>query len=70
MIIIPANEQEKVNQLRIELAQVGIDMACVNTFDGHSRAAKEKAIDGLRVVRNIMDNLGILHSAAMRRGNG
>ena len=62
--------QPEVDALRLELAQVIMDMAAVNTVDIHSRQAKEKAIEGLRRVRQSMDGLGIKHSSQLKAADG
>ena len=62
--------QGQVDALRLELAQVIMDMAAVNTSDIHSRQAKEKAIEGLRRVRQSMDGLGIKHSSQLKAADG
>ena len=69
-IFLDNNAQEQINRLRIDLAQAVIDMAEVKTSDLDSRQAKEKAIEGLRKIRQTLDHLGIRHSSAKRCANG
>ena len=69
-LLIDTDDQTKVNRLRIDLAQAVIDMAEVKTNDIDSRQAKEKAIEGLRKIRQTLDHLGIRHSSARRCANG
>ena len=69
-IFLDNNAQEQINRLRIDLAQATIDMAEVKTSDLNSRQAKEKAIEGLRKIRQTLDHLGIRHSSAKRCANG
>lgn len=65
-VFIETGDQAEVNRLRIDLAQATIDMAEVHTHDLNSRQAKEKAIEGLRKIRQALDGLGIRHSSARR----
>lgn len=67
-ISIPTEDQPAINQLRIDLAQVGMDVAMIQTNhgDSYSRHLKEKTIEALRSIKNRMDQMGIQHSATRR----
>jgi hypothetical protein len=64
---ISQESQKQIDRLRIDLAQVVVDLAEVQTQDFYSRQNKEKAIEGLRTIKQALDRLGILHSSQGRR---
>ena len=59
-------KQKQVDRLRIDLAQVIMDLTQVHTHDLNSHQAKEKAFEGLRNIRQALDLLGIVHSNQTR----
>lgn len=69
-IFIEEQDQQRVNQLRIDLAQANVYLAEVNVQDLNNRQTKERAIESLRKVRDGLDLLGIRHSSAKRYANG
>jgi len=69
-IFIDDSNQEKIDQIRIDLAQATMDLTGVNTTDFNSRLSKEKSMESLRKVKNALDGLGLKHSAAIRCENG
>lgn len=69
-IFITEQDQQQVNELRIDLAQVGVYLAELNVQDLNNRHTKERAIEILRKMRDSLDHLGIRHSSAKRYANG
>jgi hypothetical protein len=69
-ILIGSEDQKSVNLLRIDLAQVTMDLVEIQVQDIHSRHAKEVAIERLRSIKSRMDALGIQHSCAKRGSHG
>ena len=70
MIFIDDTNQKQIDQLRIDLAQATMDLTGINTTDFNSRLSKQKSIESLRKVKTTLDQLGLVHSAALRCTNG
>jgi hypothetical protein len=65
-LLISEKDQQLVNQLRIDLAQVTIDLAAIEVADIESRSAKQSALDGLCQIKKALDFLGIRHITALK----
>jgi hypothetical protein len=54
--------QRAVNDLRIDLALVKIDLSEVFVHDDNSRQKKEKVYARIRHIDRLLDHMGLVHS--------
>ena len=68
--ILTPEDQQAVDDLRITLCQVTIDMTEVFTHDANSENKKTGVLMQLAEMRAIMDRVGIVHTMArsLKRG--
>lgn len=69
-ILLSSEDQKAVDEVRIELAQVGVDLAEIKVHDLNSRKLKDRMHAALRDIRARMDKLGLMHACARRCANG
>ncbi len=70
MVLNTADNQRIVNEIRITLSQVMIDLRGVRVQDQYSHGTRERAVDYLRKIGNMMDRLGLKHVCAPSKERG
>lgn len=68
-LFINPEDRKTVDELRIMLAQITVDMTEVFTHDANSQKKKTAVLVELAGMRKTMDALGLTHSMSAGNGN-
>ncbi|MBI5550717.1 MAG: hypothetical protein HY911_04355 [Desulfobacterales bacterium] len=65
-LYVNSEDQKTVNEIRITLAQVLIDLGGIRVSDEYSHRTRSAMIGEMRKVNQMMDSIGMQHSFSKR----
>ncbi|MDA8141068.1 MAG: hypothetical protein M0036_20680 [Desulfobacteraceae bacterium] len=65
-VFVNSDDQKTVNEIRITMAQVMVDLGGIRVSDEYSHRQRSAMIGEMRKINHMMDSIGMQHSFSKR----